>query len=100
VAQHLPLARVGALLYDVAYPLSAVMERVGDMQKNGAEIEKLPPVLTVARVADIAGVSRRTVRLWVKEGKLPATKMQSNGSARLYFETAMVLRALGVEVSE
>lgn len=59
-------------------------------------IEQLPPVLTVARVADIAGVSRRTVREWVRTGKLPATRMQSNGSARLYFETAKVLRALGV----
>lgn len=70
------------------------------MQKKSGDIEKLPPVLTVARVAAIAGVSRRTVRQWVADGKLPAKRMQQNGSARLYFDTEAVLRALRGEASE
>jgi len=32
-------------------------------------------------------------RRWVKNGKLSATRAQVNG--RLYFDTAVVLRALG-----
>ena len=67
------------------------------MQKNVKVIEALPPVLTVARVADIAGVSRRQVREWVRMGRLSASRMQANGSARLYFKTVDVLRALGVD---
>jgi len=63
------------------------------VQKSEAEIEKLPPVLTLKRVAEIAGVSRQQVRAWVKNGKLSATRAQVNG--RLYFDTAVVLRALG-----
>ena len=71
------------------------------MEKKGVEIEKLPPVLTLARVAEIAGVSRRTVRWWVKSGKLEASRGPThNGSARLYFDTRVVLKAMGVEVSE
>ena len=66
------------------------------MPKNDIPIEKLPPVLTLKRVAEIAGVSRRTVRQWVSNGKLIATRMQNNGSARLYFDTRDVLRVLGI----
>lgn len=67
------------------------------MKKSGVEIERLPPILTVARVAEIAGVARRTVRDWARRGRLPASRMTANGSARLYFKTVDVLRALGVE---
>lgn len=66
------------------------------MEKRSQEIQPLPPVLTLPRVADLAGVSRRTVREWVRTGKLTASRMQEKGSARLYFETSEVLRALGV----
>lgn len=67
------------------------------MQKIGTEIEKLPPVLTVARVADIMGTSRRHVRDLVKQKKLRTTKQQL-GNGRLYFDTTEVLKALGVQV--
>jgi predicted site-specific integrase-resolvase len=64
------------------------------MQENCDHIEKLPPVLTLARVAEIAGVSRKTVRRWMRAGLLTPNRMQQGGSAKNYFNTAEVLRAL------
>lgn len=68
------------------------------MQKNEAEIQKLPPLLTVPRVADIAGVSRRTVRQWHKDGLIRGERVPAGGLLR--FDTVEVLRFLGIEIRQ
>jgi len=62
------------------------------MQKTNDSIEKLPPVITLKRVAEIAGTSRRTIRRWVRSGRLEANRV--TGGGQLYFDTAQVLALL------
>ncbi len=65
------------------------------MIKTDDPIEKLPEVLTVARAAEVAGRSRRTMRRWVRLGMV--TAYQPNGVSGFYVNTRSLLRLLGVE---
>ncbi len=69
-------------------------------KETGVRIEKLPPILTVSRAADVAGVSRRTVRRWVLTGKLKASRIEQSGTSAIRIETRTLLRLLGIPVSD
>lgn len=70
-------------------------------KKRGDEVEKLPPVLTVKRAAELAGRSRRTIRRWARENAIEAHRpFDGRGSALLYIKTRSLLRLLGVEVKD
>lgn len=67
------------------------------MRKTSVDVETLPAILTLERVAELAQVKPRTVRDWVRKSRLKAGRMHGGGSAKLYFNTKEVLRLLGVE---
>lgn len=69
-----------------------------EVEKDGVQIEKLPAVIGIARAAEIAGVSRRTVRRWISGGRLPASRVLAGGSSRVFISTRALLRVLGVPV--
>ena len=67
-------------------------------EKYDDRIEKLPPVLTVKRAAEVAGRSRRTIRAWVSAGHVKASRpFEGRGSALLYIDTASLLKLLRPE---
>lgn len=64
-------------------------------KKRGDEVEKLPPVLTVKRAAEVAGRSRRTIRRWAAEGLIKSDRpFDGRGSALLYIHTRSLLRLI------
>jgi predicted site-specific integrase-resolvase len=63
------------------------------------DIEKLPPALTLARAAEVAGRSRRTMRRWVRQGIVQGHRPMG-GKTLLYIDTRSLLRLLGVKVRE
>lgn len=70
-------------------------------KKARAEIRKLDPVLTIARAAEVAGVSRRTIRYWIKAKDLKSSRPDwQAGSSRVLVDTRSLLGLLGVEVRE
>lgn len=71
-----------------------------DSEKTGVQVEKLPAVLTLARAAEVAGVSRRTLRRWIKAGLLDAGRPVRNGSSPVRIDARSLMKLLGVKVAE
>lgn len=61
-------------------------------------VESLPPWLSVERAAELAAVSRPTVRRWVREGRITAYRPSDRGSSRSLIDTRSLLRMLGIPV--
>jgi excisionase family DNA binding protein len=66
-----------------APPETAALERVlAELRVIRELIEQTrKPILTVAEVARLVGRSEYTVRRWVGEGRLPATRVSGTGPA-------------------
>jgi excisionase family DNA binding protein len=62
-------------------------------KKPFVPIENLPPVLTLKRAAEVAGVSRLTVRRWVREGALLANR-HAQGGAQVMIDTRSLLQRI------
>jgi len=63
-------------------------------KKSDDRIEKLAPVLTVKRAAEVAGKSRSTIRAWVRDGLIRGHRPPGGGSTLLYIDTQSLLARL------
>ncbi len=68
------------------------------MSNPAVIIQKLLPALSVERAAELAAVSRPTIRRWIREERLAAYRSRDAGSARVLIDTRSLLRALGIPV--
>lgn len=50
---------------------------------------------TVKEAADYAGCAPKTIRKWIAEGRITATRPVASGSSRLRIDTASLRRLLG-----
>lgn len=94
---RLPASGVGCYPCGVFYAgTEPVGGRLLTAEKAARQVEKLPEIITIARAAEVAGVSRRTVREWVRTGKVESARAhQGRGSARITIDTRSLLRLLG-----
>lgn len=64
------LRQIMALLVELKAELAGVKSALGSRQK---------PVLTIEEIAELTGRSAYTIRRWVKERRLTATRIQGTG---------------------
>ncbi len=67
---------------------------VGDL------IEKLPPMVSVERAAELAAVTKWTIRRWIHKKQLKVYRSSECGSARTLIDTRSLLRYLGMQVPD
>jgi predicted site-specific integrase-resolvase len=67
-------------------------------KKDGVIVKKLEPFIGVARSAQLANVSRQTIRRWRREGRLKGYRQ--DGTQHLLIDTESLLRMLGVKFSK
>ena len=79
--------------------LLRVKPNVGAPATMKITIQELPPWMSDQRTADLAAVSRPTVRRWIREGLIEAYRPRDAGSARVLVDTKSLLLMLGVPMA-
>ncbi len=66
----------------------------------GNLIEKLPPMVSVERAAELAAVTKWTIRRWIHKKELMVYRSSTCGSARTLIDTRSLLHYLGMRVPD